>query len=889
MKQLTLIKVAGVVASLAAFGGGMAHAQLPDAECTLGAEICGIGEANNDEILAENEEQKAEQFATGSNGEGTNPGSGYMPAEVTESSTDTAYSYLGDETGSEIVLGDGTVVIGAANDTSGVDVTITGTVNVVDGVDVDDTADIMINGESVVTQSGLTTAVTTAKNYADENDADTQLTEAQVDAYADNNGYAQDSDVKSNDTDISLNSSAIYNTNVAVSSNADDIDALEASALSVDSDGVVTEGTGPATVLSGSWGSSNSQVTVTVEETDDGEWTVAGYYDDSGEFAGSDNGGPIFATQAEAEARLAELAATDAYTVKVTAPGPEIVDLVTETELASGVDKVTVKATNESGTRTADTYINDNGVYVDAEVTYTNDDDTETTVSAITQLSEDGISVDAKDGLGTTVYTDIDSTGVTVKNGDVAVTNGDVTVNGDSVVTESELTAGIATESAYVSTGSGTYVDIDEDSVYVYTETSETLVDNYGVTVYQYEGEGDVTVSVDNGGSETLLNNAADIDALESSSVSIDANGQVSTGGHVAVYTLGDVTYTENSQGGYDITGGTGTTTNTLPEGAVLTNPEVNLVTESELATAISTGVANVDLTGLATEDYVDTAKANAISTAAADAADKANTAKAAAITAAAADATAKAEAALVKALADLAAVKATLEAKDVVLNDLIVETRETLEGAIEAEEAARIAADNALQAEINAEAATRAAEDAKIRAELAEERAERIAADAAQNVIITSNTNRIITLEDQWNTDPVLGNYDISKVTGQRTRIEVANGVFEYRVARVEDIKTIADRVADNTSRIQRLENAVFVNDDNDSALDRLKADLWSRAKIARANNAADYVMTSAGLVDLRGHTGGFSSHAGGTMISLSDTMAYDILGLGSTWVALK
>ena len=84
-------------------------------------------------------------------------------------------------------------------------------------------------------------------------------------------------------------------------------------------------------------------------------------------------------------------------------------------------------------------------------------------------------------------------------------------------------------------------------------------------------------------------------------------------------------------------------------------------------------------------------------------------------------------------------------------------------------------------------------------------------------------------------------------------------------------------------------MENAVFVNNDNDSALDRLKADLWSRAKIARANNAADYVMTSAGLVDLRGHTGGFSSHAGGTMISLSDTMAYDVLGLSSTWVALK
>ena len=271
---------------------------------------------------------------------------------------------------------------------------------------------------------------------------------------------------------------------------------------------------------------------------------------------------------------------------------------------------------------------------------------------------------------------------------------------------------------------------------------------------------------------------------------------------------------------------------------------------------------------------YADEAEADAISAAAADATTKADQAEQNAINAAALDATAKANAALIE------AVKQAKEA-----TNAAIALQAQLQAEIDGLQNAKIAANAAA---IAAEAVTRAAEDALIRAELAEERADRIAADLQLQGEINHNRGRIQTLEDQWNTDPVLGNYDISKVTGQRVRIEVANGVFEDRIARVEDIKTIADRVADNTSRIQRLENAVFV-DDKDSALDRLRADLQARAKSARANNAADYVMTSAGLVDLRAFDGAFTSHSGGVLIALNKTMAYNVLGLNSTWVALK
>ena len=160
----------------------------------------------------------------------------------------------------------------------------------------------------------------------------------------------------------------------------------------------------------------------------------------------------------------------------------------------------------------------------------------------------------------------------------------------------------IETESVYVSTGSSTYVDIDEDSIYVYTDTGETLIDNYGVTVYQYNGEGDVTVSV-NGNVESLLGNAADIDALEDSAVSIDENGQVSTKGHVNAYEINGYTYTNNGFGSYTTDdpaqAGKSFTENYLANvlNGTIANPEVDLVTESELVTAID---------GYATEAYVD-------------------------------------------------------------------------------------------------------------------------------------------------------------------------------------------------------------------------------------------------------------------------------------------
>ena len=364
MKQLTLIKVAGVVVSMAAFGGGMAHAD-PVVEHTADytevnehgtstgvthddAEFDSLAGAfekveGSDKITVDDIElaQQDDLDKLQTQVDNLDTGSSYDDTAITQA---TAAAQSTADTADTKAEGAATAAInalGAANDaqtdadaaqatantaksTADGNATHLGTL----GDKVDANTDAINTKQDQLTQDQLDsfTADSDTQLTEDQVDAfvsnngyltdadlayttDTTLTEAQVDAYADNNGYAQDSDVKSNDTDISLNSSAIYNTNVAVSSNADDIDALEASALSIDSDGVVTEGTDTATELSAAWGSSNSQVTVTVEETADGEWTVAGYYDDSGEFAGSDNGGPIFATQAEAEARLAELAA----------------------------------------------------------------------------------------------------------------------------------------------------------------------------------------------------------------------------------------------------------------------------------------------------------------------------------------------------------------------------------------------------------------------------------------------------------------------------------------------------------------------------------------------------------------------------------------------------
>ena len=309
-------------------------------------------------------------------------------------------------------------------------------------------------------------------------------------------------------------------------------------------------------------------------------------------------------------------------------------------------------------------------------------------------------------------------------------------------------------------------------------------------------------------------------------------------------------------------------------------NIQDNADTIDANAEAIDANAEAIDANAEAAQDAINAANTAITANSDADAEDLAEAktyadeAEADAISTAAADATAKANAALTEAVR---------QAKEA--TEAAVALQAQLQADIDSIQDDKIAANKAA---IEAEAATRAAEDALIRAELAEERAERIAADLRLQGEINHNRGRIQTLEDQWNTDPVLGNFDISKVTGQRVRIEVANGVFEDRVARVEDIQTIADRVADNTSRIQRLENAVFV-DDKDSALDRLRADLQGRAKSARANNAADYVMTSAGLVDLRAFNGAFTSHAGGVMIALDKAMAYDVLGLDSAWVALK
>ena len=96
-----------------------------------------------------------------------------------------------------------------------------------------------------------------------------------------------------------------------------------------------------------------------------------------------------------------------------------------------------------------------------------------------------------------------------------------------------------------------------------------------------------------------------------------------------------------------------------------------------------------------------------------------------------------------------------------------------------------------------------------------AEARIEALTAAAEERLAIktlaVSNTISIVALEDQWKTDPVIGKFELDALTGKTIKIEVKPGIFENKIARVEDIQTIADRVADNTSRIQDLENAVF------------------------------------------------------------------------------
>ena len=170
----------------------------------------------------------------------------------------------------------------------------------------------------------------------------------------------------------------------------------------------------------------------------------------------------------------------------------------------------------------------------------------------------------------------------------------------------------------------------------------------------------------------------------------------------------------------------------------------------------------------------------------------------------------------------------------------------------------------------------------------------DRIKTLAAENEELTaaalamSNAGAIATLEEQWKTDPVLGNIELDGLTGKVMHIEVRTGVYEERVARVEDIQTIADRVADNTSRIQLIENAIFV-EHKESALVRMMKKLHSDAKIARENNTPFYALTSAGVVDLRGWKGSYTVGANQILIALDKTLAYDVLGLSTVWVALK
>ena len=211
----------------------------------------------------------------------------------------------------------------------------------------------------------------------------------------------------------------------------------------------------------------------------------------------------------------------------------------------------------------------------------------------------------------------------------------------------------------------------------------------------------------------------------------------------------------------------------------------------------------------------------------------------------------------------------------------------EILQLAVNTEVANRVAALNALESQLRgAISAAEAAANRYTDAAVAAEASIRAAADRVHTRDIAHNRSRIVTLEDQWNTDPILGKFEVSSVSGQVVQIEVTNGVFENKVARQSEINSIADRVTDNTSRIQSLENAVFVNGDNESAKDLAIAKLWSDIKTAKAKSGPTYIMTAKGIVDMRAIDSVSSAGSYGIKFSVSKHYAYKVMGWNSTWV---
>ena len=101
---------------------------------------------------------------------------------------------------------------------------------------------------------------------------------------------------------------------------------VDNSKVNIDSEGSVSVGPEVPTVLEGSWG---TNIKVSQRESD-GKWQVAGITSDNQHVS---NG--VFATKAEADAKLAEMYATGEYTIVNSTPAAETVNLVTESELAT--------------------------------------------------------------------------------------------------------------------------------------------------------------------------------------------------------------------------------------------------------------------------------------------------------------------------------------------------------------------------------------------------------------------------------------------------------------------------------------------------------------------------------------------------------------------------
>ena len=251
--------------------------------------------------------------------------------------------------------------------------------------------------------------------------------------------------------------------------------------FNIDSNGVVSN-PGAPTVLEGSWG---TNIKVSQRESD-GKWIVSGI-NAEGNFVG--NG--VFTTEADADAKLAEMYATGEYTVLESAV-IETVNLVTESELAAGVKTDKLKVYTDE----ADTIIDTYGITVyDGDLTVNNGE--------LNILNEDGTYIETYE---TEVYVYADDLIDLSTSGEVYVGAEDVYISAEEHVNINGATVSI------VSQGYGEVKVVSDDFVIedsegnVETVATETYVTDAisGITagelpnnIVTFDNNGDVDIESD--------------------------------------------------------------------------------------------------------------------------------------------------------------------------------------------------------------------------------------------------------------------------------------------------------------------------------------------------------------------------------------------------------